>query len=194
MQKLFVLLMLTIGLSSVGLALSGSHGQRFDWQQLTLSAQQANDIELIQQDYYRNFQFIRKQMLTAEEKTKALLVLRRDQVMAIEKVLDDDQITQARSLMLAAMEKREFKRLKRISNKLALRPEQEQAVSIWLQDQIASLQDELIYGDLSAIETRQSLMEQLNVILPAILSEQQLAQWQIFKQGRDKFYQYRALT
>lgn len=129
MNKLIVAVMLCVGLSSVGMALFGSHGQKFDWQALELTQSQQQQIDQIQQAYQAEFQRIRKYQGSKIARNEQMFSLKNEMIANIQNLLSDEQKQQAHQMMAEKLERREAKRLQLQGHKLSLtRHQQEQQV------------------------------------------------------------------
>jgi Spy/CpxP family protein refolding chaperone len=186
MTRLIISLMLTLGISSVAMALSGHHGNHLDWDQLNLTETQQKRIQTLRKDYREQFQSLRKQDTDKVEKKQKMLVLRNKMIAETQQVLTPEQRQEASSMMLEKMEKRISKRLSRLASKLALTSEQQASIQVLLSAKLAEIKDPLLAGSIPTFYDRQRMFDQLDKAMPSILSSDQLAQWQQIKQKRGK--------
>jgi len=184
MKNIIITLMLAIGITSVVMATQGQHGQIVDWEQLNLSENQQELVETIRDDYNDQFQSIRKYPFSKTEKQQQYRVLRQDMWVKLQTVLTEDQQFQASSLLIEKMEKRVHQRLDRLTSKLSLTPKQNAGLQQVLVDNLDPIKDQLMEWNFPNSDDRQQLFDQLDQMMPALLSSDQLAQWQLIKQKR----------
>lgn len=178
MKRLMIAFMLSIGISSVVMSLSDHHGQQIDWNQLSLTTQQAQQVKTIRTAYRKEFQILRKYEIDKADKKQQMLVLRQQMIVAIEQVLSSEQKQHASAMMITQMEKRINKRLNRLADKLAMTTEQQEVVRLLVSTNLQAYQDKILLGSTTEIEQRQYMLEQVHQLMPNILSSDQLAQWQ----------------
>jgi hypothetical protein len=186
MKRLMVAAMLSIGISSVVMSLGGNHGQQLDWQQLNLSAQQAQQVKTIRSSYRDDFQDLRKYNIGKSEKKHLMLVLRDKMIVNLQQVLSAEQREQAGAMMAEQAEKRINKRLDRLAGKLALTSKQQNAMRSLVNTNLVAYQKEFFGGSAIGINHQQSMFDQVDQIMPNILSSDQLQQWQKIKYKRIK--------
>jgi molybdopterin converting factor small subunit len=186
MKRLIISLMLTLGISSVAMALSGHHGKHLDWDKLNLTETQQERIQALREDYREQFQILRKQDTDKPEKKQKMLVLRNNMIAEMQQVLTLEQRQEASTMMLEKMEKRINKRLSRLASKLALTSEQQASIQVFLSAKLAEIKDPLLAASIPTFYDRQRMFDQLDKAMPSILSSDQLAQWQQIKTKREK--------
>ncbi len=130
MNKFIVTAMLCMGLSSVGMALFGSHGQKFDWQALDLSQSQQQQIDQIQQNYQTEFQRIRKYQGSKVNRNEQLFTLKSEMIANIQSLLTAEQKQQASQMMLEKLERRESKRLQLQGHKVSISSREDKSLLI----------------------------------------------------------------
>jgi hypothetical protein len=186
MKRLTIALMLTLGISSVAMAIGGHHGQHLDWDQLNLSDIQQEQVKTIRKDYRDQFQSLRKQDTDKPEKKQQMLELRKKMIAEMQQVLSSEQKQQASSMMVEQMEKRINKRLNRLTSKLALTSDQQASIQALLTAKLAEIKEQLLVGNIPGFHDRQQMFNQLDQVMPNMLSSDQLAQWQKIKDKREK--------
>ena len=186
MKQLMIALMLAIGISSVAMSFFGSHGQRLNWDQLSLSDQQAQEVQAIQKTYRDEFQRLRKHNTDKLAKESRLLELRDNMTASISQVLSAEQRKQAGEMMIEQAEKRINKRLDRLADKLELTPKQEDIVRSVVNTNLVENPKEFLVSRHSGITHREYVLDQVDQIMSNILSSMQLEQWQKIKDDRMK--------
>jgi len=176
MKQLMIAFMLSIGISSVVMSF-GDHGQQLDWDQLNLSAQQDQQVNAIRSTYRDDFQRLRKYEIDKSDKKQQMLMLRQKMIADLQELLSPSQKQQASAMIIAQMEKRINKRLDRLADKLAMTTEQQEVVKLLVNNNLKEYQNEVFLGSAIEIDQRQYMLEQVNQLMPNILSSDQLAQW-----------------
>jgi hypothetical protein len=186
MKNIIITLMLAIGVTSVVMATQGQHGQIVDWDQLNLSDNQEELVQTIRDDYKDQFQLVRKTPFDKAEKLQQYSTLRQTMVVKLQTVLTEEQKLKAGSLLVEKMEKRMQLKLQRLIKKLSLTSEQNVNLQQALTEKLTPIRDQLMQWDIPNTSDRQQLFDQLDQMMPALLSSDQLAQWQIIKQNRNQ--------
>ncbi len=181
MKSLMIVFMLSIGISSVVMSLSGDHGQQLDWDQLNLSTVQDQQIKLIRNTYRDDFQRLRKFEIAKPDKKQQMLNLRQKMIADMQQVLSTRQKQQASAMMIAQMEKRINKRLDRLADKLAMTTKQQNVIRLLVNANLDKYKDKTLLGSTTEIDQHQYMIEQVKQFMPDILSSDQLAQWQKIK-------------
>jgi arginine utilization protein RocB len=187
MKRLMIALMLSIGIVSVAMSVGGDHGQRLDWDQLNLTEQQTQQVQTIRKTYRDDFQRLRQQEIDKLDKKRQLLSLRDIMVANIQQVLSAEQRQQARAMMAEQAEKRINKRLDRLARNLALTSKQQHAMRILVSANLVQNPKAFLAVNLSGINNRQSMFDQVDKFMPNILSSLQLKQWQKIKDKRIRY-------
>ncbi|NRA23391.1 MAG: hypothetical protein HRU08_02750, partial [Oleispira sp.] len=162
MKRLIISLMLTLGISSVAMALSGHHGKHLDWDKLNLTETQQERIQALREDYREQFQVLRKQDTDKLEKKQKMLVLRNNMIAEMQQVLTLEQRQEASTMMLEKTEKRINKRLSRLASKLALTSEQQASIQVFLSAKLAEIKDPLLAASIPTFYDRQRMFDQLD--------------------------------
>ena len=183
MKQLMIAFMLSIGISSVVMSF-GDHGQQLDWDQLNLSALQEQQVKAIRSTYRDDFQRLRKYEIDKSDKKNQMLKLRQKMVADLQALLSVDQQQQASAMMITQMEKRINKRLDRLADKLAMTTDQQETVRLLVSANLKEYQNEVLLGSTFEINQRQYMHEQVDQLMPNILSSDQLAQWQKIQDKR----------
>ena len=181
MKRILSILMLLIAISSVALTMVGPHGQGIDWQSLNLTEQQDAQIQVIRKNYLERFQALRNQTLDAESKEQQLLQLREKMVIEVRAILSAEQKLLASETVAEEMESRINKRLTRVVNELILTSEQEKNLKQAIAEKINNLQDQLLVLEIPDFNDRKQMFDQLDEVLPQLLSSEQLQLWQQMK-------------
>lgn len=181
MKRLLTMLMLLIAISSVALTMTGKHGQDIDWQALNLSEQQDAQVQVIRKDYLKRFHILKNQELAAESKQQKLVQLREQMVEKVKAILSDEQKLLASEAVVDELESRINKRLTRVINELILTSEQEDSLKDILAEKINRLQEQLLVQEIPDFNDRQQMLDQLDEVLPELLSTEQLVLWQQMK-------------
>ena len=189
MKRLLTMLMLAIGIGTVALSVTGKHGQGMDWQLLNLTAQQDSQVQIINKEYLDSFQMLRKQELDAEIKEQQLLQLRKQMLVDMKKILTDEQKKIAVDVVASEMESRINKRLNRVMNELILTPDQQENLKQALSDKFDKLQEQSLVRAIPDFNDRQQMFDQLDEVLPEILSSEQSTLWQQIKFKRQLYLQ-----
>jgi len=184
MKNIIITLMLAIGVTSVVMATQGQHGQIVDWDQLNLTDNQEELVQTIRDDYRDQFQLVRKSPFDKAEKSQQYSVLRETLVVKLQTVLTEEQNLKAGNLLIEKMEKRMAKKLDRLTKKLSLTAEQNINLQQALVKKLTPIKNQLMQWDIPSASDRQQLFDQLDQMMPALLSRDQLARWQIIKQNR----------
>lgn len=184
MKQLMIALMLSIGISSVVMSFNGQHGQQVEWDELNLTEVQSQQIDLIQENYRKNFQRLRKHDLEKSDLTNRLLSLREDMVLEIGSLLSVQQKLQASAMVIEKVENRINKRFERLAKKLAMTEQQQATIRKLVNNNLGEHQDEILLGSITEIEQHKYMLEQVNLLMPNILSSEQLAQWKKIKDQR----------
>jgi Spy/CpxP family protein refolding chaperone len=187
MKQLMIAVMLSIGIGSVAMSMGGDHGQRLDWDQLDLTEQQTQQVEIIRKTYRDDFQRLRQQEIDKLDKKRQMLSLRDIMVANIHQVLSAEQRQQARTMMAEQAEKRINKRLDRLARNLALTSKQQHAMHTLVSTNLVQYSKAFLAVNLSGINNRQSMFDQVDEFMPSILSSLQLKQWQKIKDKRIKY-------
>jgi len=181
--------MLAIGIGTVALSVTGKHGQGIDWQVLNLTAQQDTQVQIINKEYQDSFQALRKQELNAEDKEQGLLQLRKDMLVDMKNILTDEQKKIAIDMVANEMEGRINKRLDRVMNELILTSEQQIDLKKTLAVKFNQLQEQLLVRAIPDFNDRQQMFDQLDELLPEILTSEQSKLWQQIKFKRQLYLQ-----
>ena len=189
MKRLLTMLMLAIGIGTVALSVTGKHGQGIDWQQLNLTAQQDSQVEVINKEYQDSFQLLRKQELDAKVKEQSLLKLRKEMLVDMKKILTDEQKKIAIDVVASEMESRINKRLDRVMNELIMTSDQQDNLKRALLEKFNELQEHLLVRAIPDFNDRQQMFDQLDEVLPEILSSEQSTLWQQMKFKRQLYLQ-----
>jgi len=189
MKQLLTMLMLAIGIGTVALSVTGKHGQGIDWQVLNLTAQQDTQVQIINKEYQDSFQALRKQELNAEDKEQGLLQLRKDMLVDMKNILTDEQKKIAIDMVANEMEGRINKRLDRVMNELILTSEQQIDLKKTLAVKFNQLQEQLLVRAIPDFNDRQQMFDQLDELLPEILTSEQSKLWQQIKFKRQLYLQ-----
>lgn len=184
MKRLMIAVMLSIGIGSVGMSLSGDHGQQLDWDQLNLTDVQSQKIETIRNTYRDDFQRLRKYEIDKLDKKQQMLQLRQTMIVDMQELLSSEQKQQASALLIAKIEKRINKRLNRLADRLAMTDEQQEIVRLLVSTNLHEYKDEILLGTTTEIDQRQFMLEQVKQLMPNLLSSDQLAQWQKIQNKR----------
>jgi hypothetical protein len=115
-----------------------------------------------------------------------MLELRKKMIAEMQQVLSSEQKQQASSMMVEQMEKRINKRLNRLTSKLALTSDQQASIQALLTAKLAEIKEQLLVGNIPGFHDRQQMFNQLDQVMPNMLSSDQLAQWQKIKDKREK--------
>jgi hypothetical protein len=102
-------------------------------------------------------------------------------------VLSAEQRQQARTMMAEQAEKRINKRLDRLARNLALTSKQQHAMRTLVSTNLVQYSKAFLAVNLSGINNRQSMFDQVDEFMPSILSSLQLKQWQKIKDKRIKY-------
>jgi hypothetical protein len=189
MKQLLTMLMLAIGIGTVALSVTGKHGQGIDWQLLNLTAQQDIQAQIINKEYQDNFQILRKQELDAEVKEQSLLQLRKEMLVGMKKILTDEQKKIAIDVIANEMEGRINKRLDWVVDDLILTSDQQENLKQALTEKFNELQGLLLVRAIPDFNDRQQMFDQLDEVLPGILSSEQSKLWQQIKFKRQLYLQ-----
>ncbi len=189
MKRLLTMLMLAIGIGTVALSVTGKHGQGMDWQLLNLTAQQDSQVKVIHKEYQDSFQMLRKQDLDAEVKEQRLLKLRKEMLVDMKKILTDEQNKIAIDVVANEMESRINKRLDRVMTELILTSDQQENLKQALSEKFNELQGLLLVRAIPDFNDRQQMFDQLDEVLPEILSSEQSKLWQQIKFKRQLYLQ-----
>jgi hypothetical protein len=181
--------MLAIGVGTVALSVTGKHGQSMDWQLLNLTAKQDSQVQVIHKEYQDSFLVLRKQELNAEIKEQQLLQLRQQMVVNMKKILTDEQKKIAVDVVASEMESRINKRLDRVMNDLILTSDQQDNLKQALSDKFDKLQELSLVLAIPDFNDRQQMFDQLDEVLPEILSSEQSKLWQQIKFKRQLYLQ-----
>ncbi|CCK77714.1 hypothetical protein OLEAN_C35380 [Oleispira antarctica RB-8] len=181
MKQLMIALMLSIGIGSVAMSLGGDHGQRLDWDQLNLSSNQAQQVQTIRKAYQDEFQRLRKHDISKLDKKSQMLGLRDDMIANLTQVLSEDQRQQASAMMIDQAEKRINKRLDRLADKLALTPKQQDIMRSVVNTNLVENPKALLVTGAAGLDNRAYVFDQVDQIMPDILSSMQLMKWQKIK-------------
>lgn len=188
MKRLTIAIMLSIGISSVAIAMGGKHGQRFDWEELDLTDKQEEQIKEIKEGYRKQFHSLRKSEGDTATKKQNMYQLRQDMIAEVRLVLTPEQQLEASTLIIEKMEKRIAKRMNRLHKKLDLTPEQKESLQQVLSVRLAEVKERLKAGDVPEFSDKQKMFQQLDQVMPTILSTEQLEQWQKVKEKRAKHF------
>lgn len=188
MKRITIVVMLSIGISSVALAMGGKHGQRFDWKELDLTDKQEEQIKVIKESYRDQFHSLRKSNGDTAAKSQGMYQLRQDMITEVRLILTPEQQLEASTLIIEKMEKRIAKRMKRLNKKLDLTPEQTESLQQVLTVRLAEVKEQLKSGNVPQFSNKQKMFQQLDQIMPTILSTEQLEQWQKLKEKRAKHF------
>lgn len=188
MKRLTIAIMLSIGISSVAIAMGGKHGQRFDWEELDLTDKQEEQIKVIKEGYREQFHSLRKSEGDTATKKQDMYQLRQDMIAEVRLVLTPEQQLEASTLIIEKMEKRIAKRMNRLHKKLDLTPEQKESLQQVLSVRLAEVKERLKAGDVPEFSDKQKMFQQLDQVMPTILSTEQLEQWQKVKEKRAKHF------
>ena len=189
MKQLLTMLMLAIGIGTVALSVTGKHGQSMDWQLLNLTAKQDSQVQVIHKEYQDSFLVLRKQELDAEIKEQQLLQLRQQMVVNMKKILTDEQKKIAVDVVASEMESRINKRLDRVMNDLILTSDQQDNLKQALSEKFDKLQELSLVLAIPDFNDRQQMFDQLDEVLPEILSSEQSKLWQQIKFKRQLYLQ-----
>jgi len=181
--------MLAIGIGTVALSVTGKHGQSMDWQLLNLTAKQDSQVQVIHKEYQDSFLVLRKQELDAEIKEQQLLQLRQQMVVNMKKILTDEQKKIAVDVVASEMESRINKRLDRVMNDLILTSDQQDNLKQALSEKFDKLQELSLVLAIPDFNDRQQMFDQLDEVLPEILSSEQSKLWQQIKFKRQLYLQ-----
>ncbi|MFQ3170162.1 MAG: hypothetical protein ACI9DG_000173 [Oleispira sp.] len=186
MKRLMIALMLSIGIGSVAMSVGGDHGQRLDWDQLNLTDQQTQQVQTIRNTHRDDFQRLRQQEIDKLDKKRQMLSLRDTMLANIQQVLSAEQKQQAKAMMAEQTEKRINKRLDRLARNLALTSKQQHAMRSLVSTNLVQYPKAFWAENLSGTNNRQSMFDQVDELMPNILSSLQLVQWQKIKDKRIK--------
>lgn len=192
MKKLLIALMLTIGISSVTFAMMTKHGANFDWQQLGLSSEQEKVIGTLQDHYFERLQNLRIQELNTKDKKQQMVIFRNEMISEIKNVLTNEQKQQASEIVITEMKSRIDKRLSFLIEELALTTEQEGGLKYVLSLRFSELGERKLISEIPDFNDRQQMIDQLDEVLPKMLSTQQLDQWQNIKEKRVRYINNRS--
>lgn len=184
MKRVLTILMLFIGIGSVALTTAGKHGQGIDWQSLNLTEQQGALVQVIRKDYLERFQSLRNEDLSAENKEQQLVQLRQQMVLEVKEILSDEQQMLASEAVVDEMESRIDKRLARVMNELILTSDQEETLKKTLSEKFNALQEQFLVLEIPDFNDRQQMFDELDEVLPQLLSSEQLELWQQMKYKR----------
>lgn len=181
MKRLLTMLMLSIAIGSVALTMTGKHGAGIDWQALNLTELQDAQVQVIRKDYLERFHTLKNQKLDIESKEQQLVQLREQMVTKVKSILSDEQKLLASEAVVDELESRMNKRLTRVINELILTSEQEDSLKYILAEKINQLQEQLLVREIPDFNDRQQMLDQLDEVLPELLSSEQLVLWQQLK-------------
>jgi len=107
--------------------------------------------------------------------------LREQMVTKVKSILSDEQKLLASEAVVDELESRMNKRLTRVINELILTSEQEDSLKYILAEKINQLQEQLLVREIPDFNDRQQMLDQLDEVLPELLSSEQLVLWQQLK-------------
>lgn len=181
MKRILSSLMLSMAVAIVALTITDKYDQDIDWQLVKLTEQQNTKIQVIRNDYVENFQALRNQDLASEVKKQELVQLREQMVVEVKSMLTDKQQLLASEAIIDEMESRIDRRLTRVVRALILTPDQEASLKDALSKKFNDLQDQFLVLEIPDFNDRQQMFDQLEEVLPNLLSGEQLELWQQMK-------------
>lgn len=185
MKKTLMTMMLGLSISSMAFAFGGGHHRgHFDWDELDLTDSQEEQIDTIKDNFHAQFRDLRKADGERSEKRDDFVALRKQMMTDIQGVLTPEQQQEARALMVAKVEKRMTKRLKKLSWKLDLTDEQEETLKTQMQGKLAAAKARIEGGEMPTMKDRKTMMQDFDQQMQNILSQEQLAEWNELKEKR----------
>jgi len=185
MKKTLATMILGLSVSSMALAFGGGHHRgHFDWDELDLTDAQEERIDDIKDSFHDKFRTLRKSEGDRQDKKQEFITLRQQMMADINDVLTPEQQKEARELMLAKVEKRLNKRMKKLSHKLDLTDEQEATVKTQLDKKLAAVKTKIDAGEKPSYEDRKGMMADMDQTMQSILTAEQLEEWNEMKERR----------